>query len=108
MFMRFVGQGRDVIINMDQIKEIDCNVGANIGTQDVPVFIPVIRIVIQYPQGEIQTQDGKVKAVTGMFHWDFFFNDESERLNCKASIIGALGEPRIIDTIELPELKPTK
>lgn len=94
MYIHFKGQGRDVSINMNQVKEVQYNVKNN-----NPDLSDAIRLVMQYPQNI-------AGSLTGMFHFDFFFNDEEQRNDCRLAFIRILEDfsnaPKFI---LLPEIK---
>lgn len=92
MYIHFKGQGRDVSINMDQVKEIQYNLVHTAVTY-------AIRLILQYPQ-EI------AGSLTGMYHYDFYFNDEQEKNECRKRLMASL-TVNASSIIILPEIKAT-
>ena len=91
MFIHFIGQGRNIIVNTDTISEIDLTVTANKpGSEGA---FPAVKVVVQRP----------LSAGMGEFNFTFGFNDEGEQAAFKSDFATALGKE--FYTITLPEIK---
>ena len=107
MFIHFKGQDQDVMINMNEVKEIDWSLKYNESGESNKILFWGVRLVMTYPTKEVQQTDGTSNFL-GMYHFDFRFQSEKELEGCKFAVAKTLNQKdHQYAHIELPEIIPS-